>query len=314
MHLFDAASGNLGSNAIVGGGIPIATGVAWGQRFRKTDAVVVSFFGDGAINQGCFHEAANMAALYGAPVMYIVENNLYAVGTCASESSYVSDLALRSIGHGIDSLIVDGMDPVSVYLAVRHAASKLRSTPFPFLIEAKTYRFRHHGGGLPGYAFGYRSRAEEDEWQARDPASAFPSQLKASGVIDQSEDDLLRVLARDSVEEAIRFCTAEMEGKRYIPAAKWPDPASVVRDVRHGGDLFRGLSFSEREDFTQFETMTLVQAISSSILHNMRKDERIIVLGEEVGNLRGDLYDGGARLPRRRGTAGNPGGRQYRGD
>ena len=96
MHLYDAASGNLGSNAIVGGGIPIATGAAWAQRLQHKDTVVVSFFGDGAINQGCFHEVANMAALWNVPVLYLVENNLYAVGTCTDESSYVEDLAQRT--------------------------------------------------------------------------------------------------------------------------------------------------------------------------------------------------------------------------
>ena len=100
MHLYDGASGNLGSNAIVGGGIPLATGAAWAQRLRGKDTVVVSFFGDGAINQGCFHEVANMAALWDVPMLYLVENNLYAVGTCTADSSCVPDLALRTLGYG----------------------------------------------------------------------------------------------------------------------------------------------------------------------------------------------------------------------
>ncbi|NLG52105.1 MAG: thiamine pyrophosphate-dependent dehydrogenase E1 component subunit alpha, partial [Chloroflexi bacterium] len=129
MHLYDGESGNLGSNAIVGGGIPLATGAAWAERLQQKDTVVVSFFGDGAINQGCFHEVANMAALWRVPILYIVENNLYAVGTCTSESSYVQDLGLRTLGYGFDSLIVDGMDPVAMYMAMRDATAKMRQNP-----------------------------------------------------------------------------------------------------------------------------------------------------------------------------------------
>ena len=290
MHLFDAESGNLGSNAIVGGGIPIATGVAWAQRFLKTDAVVVSFFGDGAINQGCFHEVANMAALYGAPVLYLVENNLYAVGTCASESSYVDDLGLRSIGYGFDSLIVDGMDPVSVYLAVRDVATQQRNAPFPFLIEAKTYRYRHHGGGLVGSAFGYRTKQEEQEWQARDPLVVFPTQLVRLGVIDSEDDEKLAALARAAVDKAVAFTTVQGDSGILIPAAKWPKPQSATQDVRCQEDVFQGFTFRKREDFGEFRSATYVQAIAAVTLRNMERDERVVVLGEEVANLSGGPY------------------------
>jgi 2-oxoisovalerate dehydrogenase E1 component len=290
MHLFDAESGNLGSNAIVGGGIPIATGAAWAQRFLKTDAVVVSFFGDGAINQGCFHEAANMAALYGAPVMYIVENNLYAVGTCASESSHVGDLGLRSIGYGIDSLIVDGMDPISVYLAVQEVASKLRNAPFPFLIEAKTYRFLHHGGGLAGSAFGYRSKVEESEWQARDPLVVFPGQLVSWGVIRTEDNEKLKDLARSSVEAATASVIVEGPEGMAVPVAKWPSPQSATQDVRSQDDVLEGVTFRSREDFGTFRPVTFVQAIAAVTLRAMERDERVVVIGEEVANLRGGTY------------------------
>ena len=111
MHLYDGESGNLGSNAIVGGGIPLATGAAWAERLRGRDTVVVSFFGDGAINQGCLHEASNMAALWGVPVLYLVENNLYAVGTTAGESSAIADWRCGRWATSISSWIVDGWIP-----------------------------------------------------------------------------------------------------------------------------------------------------------------------------------------------------------
>jgi 2-oxoisovalerate dehydrogenase E1 component len=290
MHLYDAESGNLGSNAIVGGGIPIATGVAWAQRIQQNDSVVVSFFGDGAINQGCFHEVANMAALWAVPVLYLVENNLYAVGTCTAESSCVEDLALRSVGYGFDSLIVDGMDPVSVYVAVRDAVEAMRREPFPFLIEAKTYRYHHHGGGLVGSAFGYRSKDEEAEWRGKDPLVTFPEKLLRLGMMAEVENERLRTMAQASVERATDLATEGREGRRYIPAARWPAAASAGQDVRCEEDVLAGERFSEREDFDQFGPMTYVQAVAGVTLRNMERDERVIVLGEEVANLRGGAY------------------------
>jgi 2-oxoisovalerate dehydrogenase E1 component len=290
MHLFDAASGNLGSNAIVGGGIPIATGAAWAERIRGTGSVVVSFFGDGAINQGCFHEVANMAALWQAPILYLVENNLYAVGTCTTESSYLKDLALRSLGYGIDSLIVDGMDPAALYVAVRDVVEQMRRTPFPFLIEAKTYRYRHHGGGLPGSAFGYRSRDEEQGWQQMDPVSVFPEKLQRLGIIAQPANARLREMASDAVEQAVAFCTREENGTRVIPAAHWPAPETVAEHVRGDDGWMAGVDFKERSDFASFKPMTYVQAIAGVTLRAMQRDERVIVLGEEVANLNGGAY------------------------
>ncbi|MFL7808326.1 MAG: thiamine pyrophosphate-dependent enzyme, partial [Anaerolineae bacterium] len=290
MHLYDAASGNLGSNAIVGGGIPIATGAAWAQRIQGTGQVVVSFFGDGAINQGCFHEVANMAALWDVPVLYLVENNLYAVGTCTEESSYVEDLALRTLGYGFDSTIVDGMDPVNVYRGVRDAVDQMRQHPFPALIEAKTYRYYHHGGGLPGSAFGYRDKAEEQAWQERDPLRTYPERLLRLGVVTEEEQQALRDKADRAVAAAVARYTAIHDGTRSIPDAAWPTAESAVRDVRcEEEDLFSGATFAEQDEWDDLETMTYVQAIAAVTLDAMQRDERVIVLGEEVGNLRGGV-------------------------
>ena len=290
MHLYDAESGNLGSNAIVGGGIPIATGAAWAQRLQNQDTVVVSYFGDGAINQGCFHEVANMAALWRAPVLYLVENNLYAVGTSTSESSYVEDLALRSIGYGFNSLIVDGMDPVGMYVAVRDAVQAMRSEPFPFLIEAKTYRYHHHGGGLPGSVFGYRDKEEETAWVQKDPLTVYPDALIRHGILNQKECERLHDMAKTSIEAAVARYTQEVGGQRSIPAAMWPPPESASQDIRCADDVFDGVELVEQEDFSEFKTMTYAQAIAGATLRNMERNERIIVLGEEVANLRGGAY------------------------
>mgnify|MGYP005850290535 CR=1 FL=1 len=257
---------------------------------QGSDDVVVCFFGDGAINQGCFHEVANMAALWRIPVLYLLENNLYAVGTHTRESSYVQDLALRSVGYGFDSLIVDGMDPVSVYLAVREAVERMRREPFPFLIEARTYRYHHHGGSLAGSALGYRSKEEEAAWQAKDPFLAFPERLIGLGLITRQEHQHLQDLAAAAVSHAVEQCLAESDGRRYIPAAKWPSPESVTQHLRGEEAGLAGMVWAEREDFAQTRTVTYVQAIAAATLRAMQRDERVIVLGEEVANLRGGAY------------------------
>jgi len=295
MHLYDRESGNLGSNAIVGGGIPLATGAAWAEKLRGRDTVVVSVFGDGAMNQGCLHEVANMAALWDVPIIYLVENNLYAVGTGTAESSCVPDLALRSLGYGIDSTIVDGMDPAAVFVAVRDAANAMRRAPHPTFIEAKTYRLHHHAGRIAGSAFGYRGKEEEEEWRRRDPAEAFPARLVAAGLLTEAEVDALRALARATVDGAVAFCTEERIGDgearvRVIPAAKWPPIETLAGDVRGERDVMAGVRCVERDQVGATRPMTYVEAIAGVTLRAMERDERVIVLGEEVANLRGGAY------------------------
>ena len=290
MHLYDGQSGNLGSNAIVGGGIPLATGAAWAQKLQKKNTVVVSFFGDGAINQGCFHEVANMAALWGLPIVYFVENNFYAVGTATDKSSYVEDLGQRTLGYGIDSTIVDGMDPVAVYLSLKQVTKKMRSDPFPSLIEGKTYRLFHHAGRLPGSAYGYRSKEEEEEWMSKDPLSVLPKKIATAGLFTDKDCEVLHQKAKACVEEAIAFSTAEKNGSTYIPIEKWPPPEALTRDVRCEENVFSDVQFVEIDDFNEFREMTYVEAIAGVTLRNMERDERVFVLGEEVANLRGGAY------------------------
>lgn len=290
MHLYDRESGNLGSNAIVGGGIPLATGAAWAEAIRKQDTVVVSLFGDGAINQGCFHEAANMAGLYGVPAIYLVENNRYAVGTATTSSSNVLPLGLRSLGYGIDSVVVDGMDPVSVYVAIRDAAERMRTKPYPYFVEALTYRFFHHAGSLNGSAFGYRTRTEEKAWQAKDPIETFGSRLVGRGVVSAEGVARLREVASASVEDAVARCTEEQDGRLVIPAAKWPEPASALAGARGEGAELADARFLARSQVSEWAGMTYVEAIASVTRRAMERDDRVIVLGEEVANLRGGAY------------------------
>ncbi len=214
------------------------------------------------------------------------------MGTATRESSFLQDLGLRSLGYGIESMIVDGMDPVAVYVAMRKATEKIRTNSFPFLIEGRTYRHYHHAGRLAGSSFGYRSKEEEAEWLAKDPITTFSAALVREGVMSDKDTEMLHQKARASVDEAISFSTAEKEGKRYIPAANWPPAETLTRDVRCEEDMFTDVHFVEKEDFDNFKSMTYIDAVSGATLRNIERDERVIVLGEEVANLRGGAYRG----------------------
>jgi 2-oxoisovalerate dehydrogenase E1 component len=290
MHLYDGRSGNLGSNAIVGGGIPLATGAAWAQKMLETGNVAVSVFGDGAINQGCFHEVANMAALWDVPVIYLVENNFYAVGTPVCSSSSCENLGLRSLSYGFDSLIVDGMDPVAMFTALSQTLESMRSNPGPFLIEAETYRFYHHAGRLPGSPFGYRTKEEEETWIAKDPLVVYVEKLVQAKIITSADNAFLKDKARSAVDAAVDAATIQKEGKRVIPSENWPPESDLTRDVRCQENLFRDVTFVEQEDFKEFRATTYVEAISGVTLRNIERDPRVFVLGEEVANLRGGAY------------------------
>jgi len=290
MHLSDPASGNIGSNGIVGGGIPLATGAAWAEKLSAGSRVVVAFFGDGAINQGCFHEVANMASLWDLPVIYFVENNLYAVATATCTSSSCVNLGLRSLGYGIDSLIVDGMDPVAVYSALQRVVTDIQAASRPFLIESETYRFYHHAGRLPGSPFGYRSQTEESRWQDKDPLQVYAGQLVEKKIISGSQAADMPAKAKAAVNEAVANCTTKTNGKLFIPDSNWPPPQDLVRDVRCEDDVFDDVQFVERVDFDQFSEMSYVEAVAAVTLRNMHVDDRVFVLGEEVANLRGGVY------------------------
>ncbi|MCD6302736.1 MAG: hypothetical protein J7M15_04335, partial [Anaerolineae bacterium] len=290
MHLYDGRSGNLGSNAIVGGGIPLATGAAWAERLRQHDSVVVSFFGDGAINQGCFHEVVNMARLWDVPILYFVENNRYAVGTSTDEASCQKDLGLRSLSYGIPSYIVDGMDPVALYWALQDVTGRMREKPSPFLIEAKTWRHYHHAGRIPGSAYGYRTKQEEEDWWKRDPLAMFPRDMLAAGLLSEQEEARLREMAIASVAAARQACIVEEGDSWTIPAAAWPDPATITRDLRGPDDLPEDARVIESEEMGASRMVTYVEAIASVTRRAMERDERVFVLGEEVANLGGGAY------------------------
>lgn len=215
MHLTDFDKGMLGAFAIVGSGIPIATGAALSARVRGSGQVAVSFFGDGAVNEGVFHEALNMAALWKLPAIYIIENNQYALSMTVAESSAVPDLASRACAYGMPSARVDGNDALAVYDATRQAVERARAGAGPTLIEALTYRIRGHARFE---AAGYRPAAEVDAWKTADPIERLATGLLAAGMASEDELKAIRAEAEAAIENAIEYAQscADVQAEDYL--------------------------------------------------------------------------------------------------
>ena len=239
MHLQWKAAGAMGTNAIVGGGVPQAAGFAWANRQAGTDAVSVTYFGDGAVNIGSTLETFNLASAWRLPVCFFIENNLYAVSTAVTEATGEPRLSARGLGFNIASWKVDGMDPLAVHLAMQEALAHMRAGRGPTMIEVDTYRYFHQNGPFPGSAFGYRSKEEEQEWRLRDPITQVAGHLVRRGILSQAAIDESRARAKRIMAETgavlLEPVPGGKPGERRIKPAEWPDPAFVDVGVR--GDL-----------------------------------------------------------------------------
>jgi len=219
MHIMDRNLNILGANGIVGGGIPIATGAGLSVKIRGTDQVVVCFFGDGASNQGAFHESLNLASIWNLPVIYVCENNLYAESTSQRYHQNIKDIAVRAQAYGIASDIADGNDVIDVYEKTKKAIERARSGKGPTLLEAKTYRWLGHYVGDPGV---YRSKEEVKEWEERkEPISRFKNKLIDSKIITIKELDKIIKVVEKEVVEAVEFARKSPE----------PDVKTATEDV-----------------------------------------------------------------------------------
>ena len=219
MHLADFSVGSLGESSIVAGGMPVATGAGLSAKLRKTDQVVVCFFGDGAANAGAFHESLNLAAVFELPVIFLCENNLYAVTTPVSDMT-AGDISSRATAYGMPGLSVDGQDVVAVHDVSAEAVARARAGGGPTLVEAKTYRYREHAEGLAFARSPYRSEEEVASWMARDPITLHRIRL-VEATVPESTLDQIEAEVRDDVEEAVRFA-------RESP---YPDPGAAFEDV-----------------------------------------------------------------------------------
>jgi acetoin:2,6-dichlorophenolindophenol oxidoreductase subunit alpha len=185
MHLSDFSVGSLGETSIVGSGLPVATGAALGSKMQGNDKVTLCFFGDGASNEGTFHESLNLAAVWQLPVVFLCENNGYGELSAASLMVSVPDVSMRAAGYGLPGVTVDGQDVIAVYEAVSEAVARARRGDGPSLVETKTYRFHDHAFGLPSVP--YRDQAEIDQWRRRDPVELFRARLIAEFGLGESD-------------------------------------------------------------------------------------------------------------------------------
>jgi len=218
MHLFDRKNHFMGGYAIVGGQFPIAVGLAYASRVRGESRITACFFGDGAINQGTWHESLNWARVWELPVLFICENNFYGIGTGVQRASALASLHRRTCGYDIPSEQVDGMDVIAMFNAVKRAAAWVRERQRPYFIEALTYRFRGHSMADPAK---YRPSAEQEIWRSRDPIPAFAKRLIEAGITDDSTLKGIRDRCLDRVEEAVSFAEE----------SPWPDDAEVWEDI-----------------------------------------------------------------------------------
>jgi pyruvate dehydrogenase E1 component alpha subunit len=218
MHMFDKDVNFLGGHAIVGGQIPLATGVAFASKYRGTDQVTLCFFGEAAVNQGAFHESLNMAQLWKLPCIYICENNQYGMGTSLERSTSLQDISQKARAYEIAGEFVDGMDVLAVREATQRAVERARKDYLPTLLEVRTYRFMGHSMSDPG---NYRTRAEIERHQERDPLKLFSATLKETETVSEDELAEMDKKARDEVAHALRFADESPE----------PDPKELYTDV-----------------------------------------------------------------------------------
>jgi len=218
MHIADVEGGNLGANGIVAGGIPIATGVGLSLKMRRDPRICLTFFGDGAANEGAFHEALNMAAIWNLPVVFFCENNTYAMSMHVDRAFPIANIAERAASYGFPGVTVDGNDFFAVYEATHAAVERARAGGGPTLIEAKTYRWRGHSKSDRNL---YRTQQEIDEWKGRDPIVRLQNRLLELELLTELEVAAIRAQAQAAIEAAVEFARSSPD----------PDPAGLEDEV-----------------------------------------------------------------------------------
>ena len=218
MHIADFTIGMLGATAVVGAGLPIAAGAGLSIKLRGTDQVVACFFGDGASNQGTFHEGINMAAVWALPVLFVCENNLYAMGTRQSRVMAIENVADRASAYGIPGVTVDGNDALAVYEATYEAVKRAREGKGPTLIECKTYRHKGHSRFDPAT---YRPKKEVEDWLRKDPIPRFKKKILEKGFLTEKEAIQIEEEVVKAVEAAVKFAVE----------SPYPTPEEALEDV-----------------------------------------------------------------------------------
>jgi len=221
MHIADFEGGNLGANGIVGGGLPIAVGAGISIQNRGTDQVVACFFGDGASNQGTFHESLNLAALWRLPVVFVCENNLYALSTPVREAISVPHISDRAMAYGIPGFNIDGNDVIEVYSKMKEARERAKAGEGPTLLDCITYRFFGHFTGDPGRGITYRSKEEMEQWQNRCPIKKLRERLIKEKMMTEEMEKTIEANVKASIEKAVQFAKE----------SPFPLPDEAVQDL-----------------------------------------------------------------------------------
>ncbi len=278
MHLFAPEIGLMGTSGIVGPSILQAAGGAYGFKVLKRDGVAVAFFGDGAVNNGAFHEGLNMAAIWNLPVLFVCENNQYATEVPFSYSSGNPSVAGRAANYGIPGAEVDGNDVLAIFDIARAAVARARSGSGPTLIECKTYRTRPHAEGMGD--FGYRTRDEVDQWKARCPITRLREQIASDSIANEAECNAVDQEVAELIREAMAFADS----------SPWPTPSSAVKHVFSDDPPVpqSGQSPGVRANKAGRET-TWMQATLEALAFEMERNDRIFVMGEGIGKRGGNF-------------------------
>jgi 2-oxoisovalerate dehydrogenase E1 component len=270
MHLFSKDHNFYGGNAIVGGGLPMAVGLAMADKMQGTDAVTACFFGEGAVAEGEFHESLNLASLWDLPVLFVCENNGYAMGTALDISEAETDISAKARSYAIASEIVDGMDVVAVEAAARRALQTIAKTKEPYFLECQTYRFRAHS---MFDAQLYRDKSEVDMWRKKDPITRFENWAKTSGLLHDADLAAIKSEVTSEIAEAVAFAengTDEPIGtlERFVMAPERPAPPVIPKPGKMIKTTYR-------------------EAVKSAITAALTRDERVFFMGEDVGRYGG---------------------------
>lgn len=280
MHIADVAHGNLGATGIVGGNIPVAVGAGLAQKLKKTGSVVVCFFGDGASNTGNFHESLNMASLWDLPIVFVVENNKYAMSVPWKKASKLQRVAERAKAYGIPGVTVDGMDVLEVRKSVAEAAELARSGKGPSLVECQTYRYYGHSHSDPR---AYRTREEEAEYRSKDPIKRLNADMSVMSFIDEEEFNELDDFVQGKLDHAMDFSenspepdVDQLETDVFAPSKTTQADVEVERNLR---EIIR--------TDPEIREISYAQALQEAMREEMLRDDKVFLMGEDIG-----LYGG----------------------
>ncbi len=298
MHMADLTLGSLGANGIVAGSIPLSVGAGLSARMQGSDRVVVCFFGDGASNNANFHESLNMASIWKLPVIFLCENNQYAMSMPAHRAISVAAIADRAVGYNMPGETVEGMNPLEVYRAVKQAAARARAGAGPTLIEAMTYRYTGHSRSDKQV---YRTKEEVQEWKEHDPIPNFQAWLINQGYLTQAEADQIAAQVEADIADSIAFAEASEEPKvENLLRDVYTEEPEVKANPERVVPAWMSRTFGPATPISPppgSREITFSEALREAMAQAMERDERVFLIGEDIGayggafGVTGDLID-----------------------